>query len=210
MNSLFQTAKIYPILDLDFCEKHNESIFSILELWNQYPNQILFFQFRAKSISSEEYKRLYLELKKKASMPILINDEFEIAVSESAFGLHLGKEDFANLDPKQRKEIQNSKILVKGTSSHSIQDIKDLDISIWDYTGLGPIFKTNSKKSIYPSLGISILGECLKVSKIPIVPIGGIDADNFESVQACGNLIPACISALNDKKIFFNLLDFIG
>jgi thiamine-phosphate pyrophosphorylase len=209
MNSLFQKAKIYPILDLDFCEKQNQSIFSILELWNQYPNQILFFQFRAKSISSEEYRRIYLELKKKASMPILINDEFEIAVSESAFGLHLGKEDFLALDPKQKNEIQNSKILLKGTSSHSIQDIKDLDVSIWDYTGLGPIFETYSKKSNYPSLGISILGEALKICKIPIVPIGGINLENFESVQACGNLIPASISAVNDKKIFFNLLDFI-
>lgn len=208
--SLFHSAKLYPILDLDFCKNKNISLFELIHLWNQFPDCISFFQLRAKSISQSDYKNLYLELKKDfPSAEIIVNDFWEIALEVNAFGIHIGKEDYETLSKPNRTRLKKANDLIKGTSSHSLLDLENLELDLWDYSGFGPIFETTSKKTNNPTLGIRNLTQAIREAKLPLVPIGGIDRENFSSLYGFGKITPASISMMANEKSLVKIVDFI-
>lgn len=209
MNSFLNQKILYPILDYDYCLKEKLNIFDVLKSWEKFPSLFSFFQFRAKSLIEEDYKKIYSELKKKSSIPIIINDYFEIAISENSFGLHLGKEDCTALSKKNKSDLKKSKIQIKGTSSHSILDLSELDFSFWDYSGFGPMNESKSKISDYKILTLQELILAIEKYEIRLVPIGGINLGNFKNYFFKNKTVPAMISGLNDKKIISNLLDFL-
>ncbi len=200
---------IYPILDYDFCKNEKIDLFKFVESWQKFPNLFSFYQFRAKSLNQIDYKKYYLELKNKFSIPIIINDQFEIAISENAFGLHLGKEDFISMSKNEKTKLSQSDFILKGTSSHTIEDLKDLDSKLWDYSGFGPMNPTKSKLSEYKILTKEDLVFAIENFKIKIVPIGGINSDNFQNYFFRNKTIPAMISGLKDENFISNLLDFL-
>ncbi len=165
---------------------------------------------RAKSLSTLEYKILYSDLV--LSFPnckIIVNDFWEFGIEANAFGIHIGKEDFASLTEQDQKKIQNARNIFKGTSSHSIEDLKSLDVNLWDYSGFGPIFETSTKQTTNPTLGIEILEKAIQITKIPIVPIGGISLENFKSLFGFGKILPASISMMANEKSLVKIVDFI-
>ena len=207
---IFKKAKLYPILDLDFYKNNNISLNDLLQFWGNFPDCISFFQLRAKSISESVYKTIYYELKNEfPNLPIIINDFWEFAIEVNAFGIHLGKEDFASLSPLEKNKFKASGKILKGTSSHNLEDLQNLDLKIWDYTGFGPLFVTNTKQSEHSPLGVSLLQKALLQNKIPLVPIGGINTENFASLFGYGKIIPASISMMADKKSLIKIVDFI-
>jgi len=208
--SLFHSAKLYPILDLDFCKSKNISLSELIHLWNKFPDCISFFQLRAKSISQSEYKNLYLELKKNfPSAEIIVNDFWEIALEVNAFGLHIGKEDYEVLSKPHKTILKAAKGSLKGTSSHNLLDLQNLELDLWDYSGFGPIFETTSKKTNNPTLGTRNLTQAILEAKLPLVPIGGIDSTNFSSLYGFGKITPASISMMADEKSLVKIVDFI-
>jgi thiamine-phosphate pyrophosphorylase len=207
---LFNRSHLYPILDLDFCKKHQILMQNLIELWKEYSDCISFFQLRAKSISILEYEKLYSKiLLEFPDCNIIVNDHWKFGIEAGAFGFHIGKEDYSLLSVEEKKEIQYNQNMIKGTSSHSIQDLKNLENSIWTYTGLGPIFRTNSKRTKDSELGVEIIGDAIHISKIPIVPIGGISSENFISLFRYGKILPASISMMANKKSLVKIVDFI-
>jgi len=193
---------LYPILDLDHCKMKSIHPKSLIELWNSYPDYIPFFQFRAKSIPEKEYSEIYFSLMKlSVKLKIIVNDFWKFAIRENAFGFHLGKEDFETLSESE-KELVKSSTLVKGTSSHSLTDLQNLTRINWDYSGIGPIFPTNTKSSEHPVLGVDFLKQARKFTEISLAPIGGISEINIESIFQSGNFFPASISAYSDEKRF--------
>lgn len=208
--SIFHDAKLYPILDLDFCNSKNISLSELIGVWNQFPDCISFFQLRAKSLSESDYKNLYLELKKEfPNSKIIINDFWEVALEVAPFGLHIGKEDYENLSKLEKQKLKAGNDLLKGTSSHSLLDLLNLDLDFWDYTGFGPIFSTTTKKSNNQTLGVETLKKAIQQTKIPLVPIGGIDTQNFSSLYGFGKITPASISMMADEKSLVKIVDFI-
>jgi thiamine-phosphate pyrophosphorylase len=191
---------LYPILDFDFCNAHNIPFNTLISAWELYPRAISFFQLRAKSLSPSDYKNLYLSVKKKSSLPIIINDHLDIALDCNAFGIHIGKEDYEKLNKSLKQELQDSSML-KGTSSHSQNDIECLE-DFWDYTGIGPLFPTSSKFSSYPPIGIENLLCLTKISKIPLVPIGGINISHIYELTKIPNVVPASISLFSNIELF--------
>jgi|LauGreDrversion4_1035100.scaffolds.fasta_scaffold46425_2 thiamine-phosphate pyrophosphorylase len=191
---------LYPILDFDFCNAHNIPFHTLISAWELYPRAISFFQLRAKSLSTSDYKNLYLSAKNKSSLPIIINDHLDIALECNAFGIHIGKEDYENLNKSLKQELQDSSML-KGTSSHSQNDIECLE-DFWDYTGIGPLFPTSSKISSYPPIGIENLLCLTKISKIPLVPIGGINISHIYELTKIPNVVPASISLFSNIELF--------
>lgn len=138
-----------------------------------------------------------------------MNDFWEIGIKESSFGIHIGKEDYIRLSVSEKSVLKENKSILIGTCSHNIEDILSLDTEIWDYTGFGPMFKTETKKSHYPTLGIEELKKALFKTRIPLVPIGGIDLSNFFIVYEVGNILPASIGMLSNEKSLVKIVDFI-
>lgn len=200
---------IYPILDYDFCLKEKIDLFDFVESWKKFPELFSFFQFRAKSLNQTEYKKFYLELKNKFSIAIIINDYLDIAISEKSFGIHLGKEDFISLSKTEKSKLHQTNFILKGTSSHSIEDLQSLDLNFWDYTGFGPMNPTNSKLTENKILNLEDLSLAIEKFNIKLVPIGGIHFQNFQNYFFRNKTIPAMISGLKDEKFISNLLDFL-
>ena len=201
--------KIYPILDIDYLTKNNTSYKEILDIWNKNSDLISFFQLRAKNLSFYQYKKLYKKIKELTNLQIIINDNWKLALEEKIFGIHLGKEDWLNLKISEQKKIKELKLDYKGTSSHSLSDLFNLDKKVWNYTGFGPIYSTLNKKSDYPVLGIKNLKKAIKLNLIHLVPIGGINLSKYKKIIKLGILTPAMIGEVNDKKKLVKLLDFI-
>ncbi len=199
---------LYPILDYDYCKIHSISPEFLLDLWNSHKNYISFIQFRGKSLSESEYRKEYSNLRNKSpKLEIVVNDFWELAIRESAFGFHVGKEDFKSLSDKEKEALLSSSQM-KGTSSHSESDLRDLANWRWDYSGIGPIFPTNTKQTDRKILGLDFLKSVVS-AKIPLCPIGGISEDNLESVFGIGNFFPASISAFSDEIRFLKCIGVI-
>jgi thiamine-phosphate pyrophosphorylase len=195
---------LYPILDYDFCNLHQIPIDSLPLTWELYSKTVPFFQLRAKSLRTSEYLELYKSIRKITKLPIIINDHLEIALQEKAFGIHIGKEDYSLLAQDMKRKLKATDFL-KGTSSHSVKDLEELE-SFWDYTGIGPIFPTNSKISPYPALGMEIIFTLAKDFKIPLVPIGGLTSSHIKELRDLPNVIPASISLFSDPAIFSKIV----
>jgi thiamine monophosphate synthase len=116
----------------------------------------------------------------------------------------LGKEDFQSLEKKSKSAIKNSSI-IKGISSHSIEDIQNLE-NFWSYSGIGPLFHTNTKKSPYNPIGIFTLSEISEISPIPLVAIGGISLENINALTGIKNVIPASISLFSQIENFSKIV----
>lgn len=157
-----------------------------------------------------EYQLFYQDLlKENPGLQIIVNDYWEFAWEVSAFGIHLGKEDFLNLDKGDVEKF--SKIpCIKGTSSHSLDDLKSLDLELWDYSGFGPIFPTQTKVSEYKTLGIEVLKQATQISQIKLVPIGGITMEHFPEILVSENVLPASISAFSEKENFKKIISYFG
>jgi thiamine-phosphate pyrophosphorylase len=206
---IFSNPGLYPILDYDYCLIQKIDLFRLPEVWEKYPSQVKFFQFRGKTLSDEDYEKIYLELNKKFyNLPIIINDKWEIALKNKAFGIHLGKEDWENLNITNKLKIQSSNLL-KGTSSHSISDILNLHKDVWDYTGLGPVYSSTTKITERKSLGLEVVLKARLIINLPIVLIGGINEKNWNEIKQAGEFWLASISAFSDENIFKKLVETV-
>lgn len=73
-----------------------------------------------------------------------------------------------------------------GISVHGVDEIAALDPSYVDYAILGPIFLTGSKPGYGPALGSEGFGEAVRASRVPVVAVGGISAENMPDVRISG------------------------
>ena len=130
-------------------------------------------KFRKKLIIGKKIKRIC----KKFKVKFLINDDVYLAKKLNADGCHLGQSDM-NID-KARKLIGNKIIGV--TCHNSIKLAKVALEYKADYLAFGAFYSTKTKKTKYkPSL--DILKKARKITKIPIVAIGGINSKNYKKL----------------------------
>ncbi|WP_040910949.1 thiamine phosphate synthase [Leptospira broomii] len=197
---LWKAPGLYPILDLEYCSKFRKNPFELVSLWSNYRDYIPFFQLRAKKETIEQITILYRSLSEKfPDFPMILNDYWKLALDLGSFGLHIGKEDYEDLDQEARERIQASDLFL-GTSSHNVEELNNIEIGAWDYTGFGPIFDTSSKEKTHPVLGTVELSEALRVSSVPVTPIGGIVSETLPRVLSEGNFLVAMISGAAEKE----------
>lgn len=159
---------------------------------------VKFIQYREKQLSKRESYKIALQLKeitKKFNATLIINDDIDIAMAVDADGVHLGQEDF----PVQaaRKILGDDKII--GLSTHSFKDAEEAQGSGADYIAIGPIFRSTTKDVREP-LGADIIKEIRKISRLPVIAIGGINENNIEDIMKTGADGTAVISAIIAKE----------
>ncbi|NKE06935.1 thiamine phosphate synthase [Mesobacillus selenatarsenatis] len=161
---------------------------------------ITIFQYREKGEGCLE-KIEKLELGKKLQrlcldngIPFIVNDDIELALKLDADGVHIGQEDEDTV--QVRRKIGN-KIL--GVSVHNLEEAEKAKLAGADYFGVGPIFPTATKKDTRAVQGTVFL-EQLKDFGVPIVGIGGINADNAGAVMAAGADGVSVITAISQAE----------
>ena len=142
--------------------------------------KVSFFQLRLKNEKLK--KKLIIGQKirkicKKFKVKFLINDDVYLAKKLNADGCHLGQKDMKI--HKARKLIGNKIIGI--TCHNSIKLAKVALKNKADYLAFGAFYSTSTKKTKYkPSL--NILKKARKITKTPIVAIGGINSTNYKKL----------------------------
>jgi len=156
-------------------------------------------QLRSKSLCTRKFLELALQVSeflRDHSIPFIINDRVDIALSCDATGVHLGKKDLPLLFA--RKLLGPQKII--GITAHSLREAQEAEEGGADYLGVGPVFLSPSKKHLKNTLGLRGLLTIREKISIPILAIGGINPENAHDVMATGVNGIAVISAILGAK----------
>ncbi len=125
---------------------------------------------------------------------VLVNDRLDVAIAARADGVHLPE---TSLQPDVVRRAISSDIVI-GVSTHSIGQALSASRSGADYIFFGPIFETPGKG---PPVGIeSLSAVCRELNTFPVIALGGVDQNNFESVLSAGAAGIAAIRSLNDRS----------
>ncbi len=142
--------------------------------------KVSFFQLRIKNEKIEKKLIIGKRIKKickKFKVKFLINDDVFLAKQLDADGCHLGQNDMSI--HKARKLIGDKIIGI--TCHNSIKLAKAALKNKADYIAFGAFYSTSTKKTKYkPSLGL--LKKARKITKKPIVAIGGINYNNYKNL----------------------------
>jgi thiamine-phosphate pyrophosphorylase len=138
----------------------------------------------------------------------IINDHLWLCQKIDADGVHLGRRDGSLTEARQI--LGPDKII--GTSSNSLSDLQEAFLSGVDYSGLGPIYTTTTKKDHNPVLGWSKTIEIITNFKqdLPVVLIGGISESDLplhSSLETCGIALSSAlteVNALTNFKAYLN------
>jgi len=146
---------------------------------------VRFIQYREKNKIVHSMLRELREIKSilPKETKLIVNDRMDLALG-CADGVHLGEIDLPIEEAIKIKERMGLDDFIIGASATSIDSITRLNEYPVDYVGFGPIFSTSTKTDASAPLGTEGLKEAIKVSKHPIVAIGGINKENLVSVLA--------------------------
>ena len=143
-------------------------------------NKVSFFQMRLKKYSKTRKILIGRKIKKickKFKVKFLINDDVYLTKKLNADGCHLGQKDM-NIN-EARKMIGNKII---GITCHNSLKLAKLAIkSKANYLAFGAFNPSKTKKIKYKA-SINLLKKARKMTKTPIVAIGGINSDNYKKL----------------------------
>lgn len=113
---------------------------------------------------------------------LLINDDVDLCQAAGADGVHLGQGDMQLAEARQRLGPE----AVIGISCHNKDDlVLSAQQQGADYVALGRFFRSATKPDA-PAASIEDLKRIRLLTTLPIVAIGGIDADNGSQLIAAG------------------------
>lgn len=152
-------------------------------------------QLRAPNWKKRQWYDCALELKrvlKPFGVPLIINDQVDVALAVDADGVHVGQSDL----PVEavRRLIGPHKWL--GLSVSDAAELAAVPANGVDHLGIGPVFATPTKGDAAPATGLPLLAELCAASRLPVVAIGGIGLANCASVLQCGADGIAVVSAI--------------
>ena len=162
--------------------------------------KVSFFQLRLKKESFRKKLIIGKKIKKickKFKVKFLINDDVFLAKKLDADGCHLGQSDMSIY--KARKLIGNKIIGI--TCHNSIKLARAALVNKADYLALGAFYSTSTKKTKY-KMTLDILKKIVKMTKTPIVAIGGINSNNYKKLLLNkANLLAISSYIWNNKKL---------
>ena len=133
---------------------------------------------------------------KKYNVKFLVNDDPILSKKLNADGCHLGQKD---MSIAEARKIVGSKII--GITCHNSIDLAKAAIrDKANYIAFGAFFSTKTKKVKYRATS-KILNKANKLTKIPIVAIGGININNYKKLLLNNaNLLAISSYVWNNKK----------
>ncbi|MBS4022909.1 MAG: thiamine phosphate synthase [Dethiobacter sp.] len=147
---------------------------------------IKIIQYREKEKTAlEKYRecRIIREMARQKGALFIVNDDLGIALAVEADGVHVGQDD---LPPAEIRKITGEKMII-GLSTHSPEQARRaVAEGVADYLGVGPIYKTETKKDVGDPVGLAYLEYVAANIPLPFVAIGGIKESNILEVWQKG------------------------
>ena len=142
--------------------------------------KIYFFQLRLKNYKEKKIIQIGKKVRficKKYKTKLIINDNPFIAKKLNADGCHLGQKD---MKFNKAKKIIKNKII--GVTCHNSRELIKKAVNLKPaYIAIGAFFKSSTKKVKYKA-DINLIKYVKKLTKIPIVTIGGINNKNYKKL----------------------------
>lgn len=156
--------------------------------------KVTIVQLREKELSEEEFLEEAINIRElcdRYNVPLIINDNVDIAIKSKAAGVHVGQSDCPVSQIRKRVD----KNFIIGTTAKTIEQAIKAQKEGADYLGVGAVFASPTKKD-----AIRITNEQLKNIRaavtIPVVAIGGINIDNMFELKGSNVDGMAFVSAI--------------
>ncbi len=184
MATNLKPARFYGILDTGYVtlERAREKCAALLA------GGADIVQLRAKRETPQERRRwleTILPLFQETTVPLVVNDDLELALAYPGLGLHVGQDD---LPPRiARAKLGPDRVL--GLSTHSPEQAAAAlahGPDVLTYFAVGPVFATQTKPT-YTPVGLELVRHVSALNpSLPFFCIGGINRRNAAEVKAAG------------------------
>lgn len=151
-------------------------------------------QLREKGMDGDTFIKEAVEIKRicrRYGVPLIINDNVEVALRSGADGVHVGMEDMPVAEIRRRTGSD----FIIGATAKTVEQAQLAQRSGADYLGVGAVFPSPTKKNAIRITTEQMKEICASVS-IPAVAIGGISLDNVSELAGGGMAGIAVVSAV--------------
>ena len=152
-------------------------------------------QYREKEKSTREKLaecRRLRAMTEKVGALFIVNDDIALAMAVGADGIHVGQDDMPVSEA--RKLVGHDMII--GLSTHSPGQAREAVRCGADYIGVGPIFRTCTKKDVCDPVGYEYLDYVVANIDLPFVAIGGIKEHNVTEILKRGATCVAMVTEI--------------
>ncbi|MGN0802180.1 MAG: thiamine phosphate synthase [Candidatus Faecivicinus sp.] len=141
-------------------------------------------QLREKSLDRDAFLQEAIEIARlchRHGVPLLINDDVDIARRSGADGVHVGQDD---MEAHLARELLGPDMIV-GVTAKTVEQALRAQEAGADYLGSGAVFGSSTKLNAKPMTRERLRSICDAVS-IPVVAIGGINRNNLLELAGTG------------------------
>ena len=124
-------------------------------------------------------------------VPLIINDDVDMALACGADGVHVGSSDMGIAEIRQKAGDR----LIIGATAKTVEQAVCAQAAGADYLGSGAVFGTATKPDAKP-MTMDLLREITASVTIPVVAIGGIDCGNIGRLKGTGVAGAAVVSGI--------------
>jgi thiamine-phosphate pyrophosphorylase len=152
-------------------------------------------QYRTKNRDKASWQRegeSLRELCQSAGVPLLINDDPELAQRSGADGVHLGQQDTSI---QEARALLGQQAIIGISCHNSLELAQQAQRQGADYVAFGRFFPSATKPHASPA-ELTVLSRAKQCLTIPIVAIGGITPENGGLLIATGADMLAVIHGL--------------
>lgn len=156
-------------------------------------------QLREKNMDEEAFVEEAIAVRnlcRKYNVPLIINDNVDVALKSRADGVHVGIEDTPVEEIRKRVPAD----FIIGATCKTIGQAKAAEAAGADYIGVGAVFPSSTKTSAV-RITNEQLREIVSSVTIPAVAIGGICYENvceMKGSSICGVAVVSAIFAAED------------
>ena len=158
---------------------------------------VTILQLREKELGIDAFREEAIRIKaicNRYNVPLIINDNVELAKEIDADGVHVGQSD---LEAGKVREILGPDKII-GVTAKTVEQARLAQKAGADYLGSGAVFGTTTKLDA-KKMSLELLKEITASVDIPVVAIGGIDETNIGQLAGTGIAGVAVVSGIFGK-----------
>ena len=151
-------------------------------------------QLREKKLDEDSFIEEAVQVRDlchKYNVPLIINDNVEVALKSGADGVHVGIEDVPVAEIRKRVSFD----FIIGATCKTVEQAKIAEAAGADYMGVGAVFPSPTKTNAV-RITNEQLREIVSAVSIPAVAIGGISYNNVCEIKGSFVSGVAVISAI--------------
>ena len=189
-----ETLRLYAVTDRSWL--NGRTLFDQVE--EALTGGVTLVQLREKEIPEYAFLKEAVQMAKlchRHNVPLIINDNVDVAMKSGADGVHIGQDDMETASARKRL----GKDMIVGVTAKTVEQAIKAQEAGADYLGSGAVFgsttKTNAKL-----MTTELLSSITRAGSIPVVAIGGINRSNILQLRSTGISGAAIVSGIFAAK----------